>query len=163
MDIEESIKLTVDENEKSLQPDQWPVHTEDELQFSAKFPKTPVRQTEDKTSVISAMDHRYGQFMVIVNSYSPGDKLNPSTDIRMEKLFIKNMLQEFGAAAPDCRQAPINTTRVVYCKFDVPAEKSTVLVASIFLPERTLRILNQAPSDSFNLDVAQMFVNSLEF
>ncbi len=163
LDIEGSLDLSIEITENATSPEQWPVYTDAKLKFSAKFPKPPVTRDLTTMQIVSVMDHRYGQFIVRIINLDADSSYNPAKDENAARSFLTTMHKQLGASAPDCRKANNVKDKTVYCKFDVPEQKSTVLCATVFQSERILQIMNQAPSNRFDLDVAQNFVNSLSY
>lgn len=157
---ETALQDTVLLSQQSMTPEQWRYYQNPDQGFAIKFPKPPTEQQIEPNAVFSVMDHRYGQFGVVVDHCKQNC---PTGDDKRQKRYISQTIHDFQGKSPDCRHSSIGDHFVVYCKFDIPDQHATMLQATLFLSDRIFRIFNQAPSQRFDLDTAQYFLDSFRF
>lgn len=160
MDAESSFIETVSQAQQNLEQTHWPVYENKTYAFAVQFPKPPTEQTLDSKTVFTSIDHRYGQFSVIID---PCGNACPTGNDKLEKQYISKAVRELQGTHPDCRQAMVGQNHVVFCKFDVPQHDAVMMEATIFSKDRVLKAFNQAPAHRFDLDVAQTFLNSFRY
>ncbi len=153
----------VEATQKNLAQDNWPLYTSAVYKFSVRFPKSPLIQKDNAIDVLTASDHRYGQFGVMIEYFDKDDPKNPYAQPEIERKYISQFVFGLGAQKPDCRPTTHKQDKAVYCLFKVPEQNATMLVATFISETRTFRVFNQAPDSMFNLDVAQKFVSTFDY
>lgn len=157
---EMALQDTVLLSQQSMAPEQWRFYQNPDQGFAIKFPKPPTEQQIEPNAVFSVLDHRYGQFGVVVDHCKHDC---PTGDDIRQKRYLSQNIKALQGKSPDCRHSTIGDHFVVYCKFDIPDQHATMLQATVFLSDRVFRVFNQAPSQRFDLDTAQYFLNSFRF
>lgn len=161
-DADLSLQRTVDNAQKSLEPENWSVYTQKNDGFSIKFPREPMRFEDGETHIYTSQHYRYGQFDVRTRAFRlsevPADAQKKAVDRE-----IMAFLKPIGAGTPSCRQEIAENYRTIRCAFEVASHDSQGVAVWVFASDRVYLLFNLARRSSFHPDVASKFLGSFAF
>ncbi len=162
IDVEESIKKTVETTQGALTPENWSPFVEKKHGFSVKFPQSPLFAEDGDWYIFTSMHHLYGQFDVRLKYYAEQEP-NPHREDALRKTEIMTFLHQVGASSPRCSPHNLKENYLVQCEYLVPKHEAQGRCVWIFTKDRMYQLFNQARTNQYDADAAATFFESFSF
>ena len=159
---DEMFENTMETSESALDPNNWPPYPAEQDNFVAYFPKTPISSKTVSEHVYTALDHRFGQFTVVVTYYTPGED-TPYYQKSLRDQAIMSFLTPIHAEKPACTAGMINRDTLIKCDFTISAQDAKGKAVWVFSNDRQYLITNIARSNQFKDEVASQFIEKFNY